>query len=133
MANDLLFVYGTLRRDSDIAICHHLKEHSEYVGEATFQGMLFRVSHFPGVVSSTDSSDVVHGEVYRLYDSDLLLSRLDEYESFSPSNPQSSLFVRELHPIRLQPDETCLAWIYLFNHSTEGLELIPSGDFFSTH
>jgi gamma-glutamylcyclotransferase (GGCT)/AIG2-like uncharacterized protein YtfP len=43
MNNDYLFVYGTLRPDSESEMYHLLARYGEFVGDATYQGKLFMV------------------------------------------------------------------------------------------
>jgi gamma-glutamylcyclotransferase (GGCT)/AIG2-like uncharacterized protein YtfP len=74
---DYLFVYGTLARSVNHPMHRHLVRHAEYAGEGTFNGILYRVAHYPGAVASSDPNDVVHGELYRLRDSDALFAALD--------------------------------------------------------
>lgn len=131
MRNVFLFVYGTLRRDPDSEMHHFLARHADFVGEATYQGKLYKIGDYPGAVPSEDRSDLVLGEVYRLRDCDLLLGRLDRYEGCGPGFPAPTEYIRKIQPVRLHCDETIPAWVYLYNRPTDNLERVESGDFFN--
>ncbi len=72
MKDEFLFVYGTLRRDVVGEMYRLLARYSDFVGEATYQGKLYKVTHYPGVVPSNDPADLVQGEVYRIRNPDLV-------------------------------------------------------------
>ena len=124
-----LFVYGTLRRHTESAIARLLARHAECLGSAVFRGRLFRVRDYPGAVDSGDSSDAVHGELYRVREPERLWPDLDAYEGCGPGDAQSTEFVRQKRLVGLRGGSTMEAWIYLYNADTRGLEEIPSGDF----
>ena len=107
-----------------------LAKAAEWVDEAWFQGRLYRVARYPGVVASDAASDRVIGDVWRLSGPDVL-ARLDRYEACDPQDPASP-YVREEREIRLAAGGAAQAWIYLYNRPTAELELIPSGDFLAS-
>jgi gamma-glutamylcyclotransferase (GGCT)/AIG2-like uncharacterized protein YtfP len=131
MNDRFLFVYGTLRRDTDSEMHHFLARHADFVGDATYQGKLYVIGDYPGVVPSEDRSDFVQGEVYRLRDSDYVLSRLDRYEECGPGFSEPTEYIRKIQPVRLQSGETIPAWVYLYNRPTDNLERAAAGDFFN--
>jgi gamma-glutamylcyclotransferase (GGCT)/AIG2-like uncharacterized protein YtfP len=126
---DFFFVYGTLRQDNDNEMSRLLASYAELISPATFQGKLYLVDTYPGVVPSANPSDLVHGEVYRLHEPDILLSQLDAYEECGIDFPEPTEFVRKICEIRLADGTRIQAWVYLYNLSTEKLELIRSGNF----
>ncbi len=91
---EYLFVYGTLRRDCGNDLHRLIARNSDYVGMATFQGKMYQVAEYPGIVPSSDAKDQVVGELYLLSNTIKLLNVLDEYEEFDPENADDSLFVR---------------------------------------
>lgn len=131
MIPEHLFVYGTLRRDIRSEMYHLLARFGDFVGDATFQGQLYLMDYYPGVVPSTRSEDKVFGEVYRLADPTSVLSRLDAYEECGTRFPQPTEYVRRMERVCLQSGESIEAWIYIYNRSTTGLQRIESGDFLS--
>ncbi len=131
MTDEFLFVYGTLRGGAGSEMHLLLARHADFVGDATYQGKLYKVDDYPGVVPSPDPSDLVRGEVYRLRDSDLLLLRLDRYEGCGPGFPEPTEYIRKIQPVRLPGGETIPAWIYLYNRPTDKLERVATDDFFN--
>ncbi len=128
--NDVfLFVYGTLRRDSRSDMYYLLARHADFIGDATYQGKLYKIDYYPGVVPSEDPSDVVQGEVYRLCDSDFVLSRLDQYEECGPGFSEPTEYVREIQYVRLRSGKNISTWVYLYNLPTNDLALVRSGRF----
>ncbi|MBI2424143.1 MAG: gamma-glutamylcyclotransferase [Candidatus Hydrogenedentes bacterium] len=127
MKSACLFAYGTLRRDSHSPMHGYLAEHAEWLGYATFQGRMYLVDYYPGVVPSQDPADVVRGEVYRLRDAEESLPRIDHYEACT-SGPESE-YRRQTCTVCLDGGQTMEAWIYVFQQSTEGLTPIAGGDF----
>lgn len=130
MEPDYIFVYGSLRRDFSSPARGVLDHHAEYVGEATFRGKMFEIDWYPGVVPSKNENDVVHGEVYKMIDSEKVLSKLDRYEGCSPQDPKPHAFVRKQKQVTLN-EEKITVWLYLYDLSVDGLVQITSGDYLS--
>lgn len=124
-----LFVYGTLRRDSQHEMYQLLARNADFVGDAIFRGRLYLVDEYPGAVASHSPRDAVRGEVYLLRRPDQVLPELDEYEEFDPSSPETSLYRGAMVKVFLDNSASLDAWIYLYNRPTQGLPPIPSGDF----
>lgn len=125
----LLFVYGTLRRACFHPMHEVLAADSHYVGIAHYQGTLYRVSHYPGVVPSDNPTQQVVGEVYQLLKPAQTLAELDRYEECSADFPAPREYRRELQQVVLENGCSVNAWVYLFNQSTARLKTILSGDF----
>jgi len=129
MPEEYLFVYGSLRKDFSSPAREVLDEHAEYVGEATFQGKLYKIDWYPGVVPSDDPDDTVIGEVYKIIDRDEVFSKLDRYEGCSPADPKPHAFVRKQRLVTLNNGGTVDAWIYLYTRPVSGKDRIISGDY----
>ena len=126
---DHLFVYGTLMQAYDHPMARLLGEQAERAGEGSCCGQLFQIKHYPGLVASSDVSDRVFGELFRLRETASLLAQLDDYEGCGPSAPQPTPYVRIVTPIT-RPDRTeIVAWVYLWNRPVDGLRRIVSGRF----
>lgn len=124
----LLFTYGTLRRDCTSGAHQQYLQHAHFIGTATLQAQLFRVSFYPAVVLS-DQNHQVYGEVYALQNIQQL-ERIDAYEecAFPPMIEQE--YRRELVRVTMDSDDSdLLVWAYIYNRTTENLERIPSGNF----
>jgi len=127
---DLLFVYGTLRQGNTNAMAAYLAAHAEFVTEGWFQGQMYQISYYPGAVASEQPHHRVHGEVYRLGDSQTVLAALDEYEECTARHAPPTEYQRIKSRIQtrdggiLEP-----VWIYLYQWSLEGKALIETGYF----
>jgi len=124
-----LFVYGTLRRGANSEMFRLLARYADFVGEASYQGKLYKIDGYPGVVPSKNQVDLVQGELYQLHDAGLIFQQLDLYEECSPDFLQPTEYIRELCDVRLQNDEIIQAWFYRYNRPIDSLERLPSGDF----
>lgn len=129
MDDVLLFVYGTLRQGTDSKIYRWLAQRADLVGEATCQGKLYRIAHYPGVVESENPADVVQGELYRLRDPESVLKRLDQHEGCAPDARQPTEYVRRTQSVRLHDGQTVAAWVYVYNWPVDDRQWIASGDF----
>lgn len=126
---DFLFVYGTLRRACAHPMHAVLAADSRYMGIAHYQGKLYRVSHYPGVVPSDNPAQQVVGEVYQLLKPAQTLAELDRYEECSADFPAPREYRRELQLVTLENGASVSAWVYLYNRQLTGLKPIVSGDY----
>lgn len=126
---EILFTYGSLRKHSGHPMQKLLSENAPYLGEGLFQGLLYMVSDFPGVIPSADPAHQVTGDLYELHNRDIL-RQLDRYEGFHPERSKESLFIREKVTVTILPEEKNVgAWIYFYNRPVLPLQSIPSGDY----
>lgn len=101
-----------------------LAGHAEFVGEAIYRGKLFNVGDYPGVIPSNDPNDIVKGDVYRLRRADLVLPLLDRYEECGAEFPEPNEYSRLRQTVCFKNGSSIIAWVYLYNYPTDGLELI---------
>lgn len=132
MPPNYLFVYGTLRRACNHALLKEIDHYANYVSTATYQGNLFLIDTYPGAVPSVNPNDLIQGEVYCLTSEGCLLGLLDDYEECSPKFPRPAEYYRCLQNIQLINHHSVDAWIYLYNHQTQNLKQIMSGNFLDT-
>ena len=116
-----LFVYGTLRSEMNDPLHRLLQRHAVLVGIGTFQGKLYDLGRYPGVVPSRTNTDRVIGEIYRFSDSQRALEILDEYEGHR--------FKRKRVTILQEDGKSIDCWIYIYARSTTHRSLIRSGDY----
>src|SRR5471030_1323268 len=111
---DRLFVYGTLMRGFDHPMAKLLSRSAEFIGKARCRGRLYLVKHYPGLVLSDDTSDVVFGELVRLHRPEESLATLDEYEGCGPdvASPQ---YLRRVLPVTRDDGIVSEAWTYVYN------------------
>ena len=129
MTDDLLFVYGTLRRDTRSGMHRLLAQYASFLAGGTYQGRLYLVGNYPGVVPSPNPSAKVRGEVYALHRPEIILPKLDAYEECGPDFSEPTEYLRQRQAVVLANGSTCHAWVYLYNRPTDKLILISSGDF----
>lgn len=105
MNKHTILVYGTLRPGN--------------TQTRLIPGVMYNIGAFPGVkldnLRDTDTVVVEEVEV-----DDAGLRRLDGYEGCNPDDPKNSLYNR----VRMD----CGSWLYVFNASTLGKEVVPDGD-----
>ena len=122
---NLIFVYGTLRRGSDHANAARLARESEWLGTATLAGTLYRVTWHPALV--LEGTDRVTGDLLRLTDPVSSLPWLDAFESCGPDDPPPHDYRREMAQV-MTAVGAVPAMVYVWNLPLEGLERMPSGD-----
>ncbi|WP_333873237.1 gamma-glutamylcyclotransferase family protein [Methylobacter sp.] len=123
-SDEYIFVYGTLRRDTNSEMHHLLAKHAEFVNDASYCGKLYQIDCYPGAVPSDDPKDAVRGEVYLLHQADVVLPLLDQYEECGLAFPEPNEYSRQKQSVSLKDGRLVTAWVYVYNYPTEGLELI---------
>jgi gamma-glutamylcyclotransferase (GGCT)/AIG2-like uncharacterized protein YtfP len=134
MNSDRLFVYGTLMRDFDHPMAQLLSRSADFIGEARCAGRLYLVKHYPGLVLSDVSDDVVFGELYRLKQPEALLREFDMYEACGEGFAEPTEYIRRMLPVTLVDGAaseplSAEAWTYLYNWPVAHLPRIASGRF----
>jgi gamma-glutamylcyclotransferase (GGCT)/AIG2-like uncharacterized protein YtfP len=128
--SDLLFVYGTLRKGNSNAMAQYLAEHAKFADYGWFQGRMFQISYYPGVIASNKAKERVYGEIYQLNDPGTMLNVLDDYEECSTDHAQPAEYRRESVSISTMSGDVYEAvWIYLYQWPVQDKALIEHGDF----
>lgn len=102
MAEHTVLVYGTLRPNLGKDI-------------VKIKGTLYDMGWFPAVILEGDTEVVCE----RITVDDDKLAGFDRYESYYEDAPEKSFYIRQ----KIGND-----WIYVFNSSVEGHEIVKSGD-----
>ena len=123
-----LFVYGTLMRGFPSLESWQGRVQAEFVGRGNIQGRLYDLGEYPAVIRA-GSEHLVRGEVYELRDPANAVSILDEYEAFSPSHPERSLFIRAVTPVVMDDGRKAKVWVYVYNGQVDERKLIAGGDY----
>lgn len=126
--NGLLFVYGTLRRDSGHAMSRWLQERAEWCGSACCEAArLYPVSWYPALVpAESGSASRVRGDLFRLYDDATTWSALDEFEGVTGTADDE--YERRRGEVLLDDGRRVRAWIYWYRRPVAGLQEIAGGD-----
>jgi gamma-glutamylcyclotransferase (GGCT)/AIG2-like uncharacterized protein YtfP len=127
-----LFVYGTLMSTAAGALGRAQRERlareSRGLGPAAMAGArLYDLGRYPGLVESSQGSDVVHGEVVALLNPQRTLAWLDAYEGVLPGDPSLSEYARLERPIQVARGETLQAWVYVFLRDVARRRRIANG------
>ena len=131
---DCLIVYGTLRPPFANPFAQFLRQHSQYIGEAAFPGLLLDLgwsdtSGYPGAVYQPNAPTNVVGVVYDIgHHKEFILAYLDDYEGIGDAFDQPNEYVRAVIPVRCN-GATIDCWIYLYNLPIVGKSVIASGDY----
>ena len=129
MISDRLFVYGTLMRGYVHPMAKLLSANAEFLGEASCRGRLYMVKHYPGLVLSNEPAEIVHGELYRLREAEVMLREFDMYEACGEGFPEPTQYVRQMCSVMLADGSESEAWTYVYNWPVAKLKLIESGRF----
>jgi gamma-glutamylcyclotransferase (GGCT)/AIG2-like uncharacterized protein YtfP len=129
MTPDLLFVYGTLMRGYAHPMAQLLSRSADFLGEARCRGRLYLVKHYPGLVLSNDTTEVVFGELYRLRGPIELLREFDMYEACGEGFAAPTEYIRQMLPVTSGDGAASEAWTYLYNWPVTHLPRIASGRF----
>lgn len=130
-AVELIFVYGTLRKEVATNRRAVLVSHCEFYSHGYMQGNLYDLGGYPGALVSDDKADKVFGELHKIIEVDAVLPQLDEYEQCTDRFPKPHEYIRKKLPIRLTQGAEVTAWVYVFNHDISTLTKIESGDYVS--
>ena len=127
---DYLFVYGTLRSDSDSANYHRLiAPEFTLISRATLPGRLYLITDYPGLLRAKNNSEYVVGELYAFSGGESRLTALDEYEECAAHSSQPHLYTRSRESVSLPDGSVYSAWAYFYNLPVAEDSLIRSGDF----
>ena len=129
MTETLLFVYGTLRRQSSHPMARYLEAHSTYLGRAKVAGKLFDLGRYPGLVEADGPEQTVFGDLVEVHDP-RVLDKLDRYENGGIGKGQA--YERQLVEVTWSSKpRKGLAWVYWYRGALEGCGQIETGDYFN--
>jgi gamma-glutamylcyclotransferase (GGCT)/AIG2-like uncharacterized protein YtfP len=64
------------------------------------------------------------------FNDDKVIEMLDIFQDYYPENPQGSMYLRELVPVKLEDGTVETAWVYMINRDfLESAEPVDSGEF----
>jgi gamma-glutamylcyclotransferase (GGCT)/AIG2-like uncharacterized protein YtfP len=124
---DFVFFYGTLMAGFDRRRKAGIDDRLAYIGRGSIKAALFDLGLYPAAVPAPDRQ--VWGEVYEVTDAGTVLPALDTIEGFSPSQPDTSLYLRTRVDVTLPDGANAPAWVYFYNAPLGRARRIPSGDY----
>ena len=122
-----VFFYGTLMAGFDRRRRAGIDDRLTYVGRGSIRAKLFDLGLYPAAVPAPDRD--VWGEVYEVREPDVVLPALDAIEGYSPSQPDSSLYLRGTTEVVLPSGQKLQAWVYFYNAPLGQAPAISSGDY----
>lgn len=105
-----------------------LSSRAQFISEATYQGKLYLIDYYPGVIASENIDDKVIGDVFGISDPSIL-KELDHFEGVGASFPQPNEYLRVIQEVTLNDGQKIEAWVYLYNWPVKSKQRIISGDF----
>jgi len=117
-----IFVYGTLRSESDHPMARRLLSQARLVGKGRVPGRLYDLGWYPAAMFDADEKRLVVGDVFALKPGGRLLAELDAYEAGDPN------YARVPLEVKLTDGGTVIAWSYGVSEAPSA-RLIHSGDF----
>jgi gamma-glutamylcyclotransferase (GGCT)/AIG2-like uncharacterized protein YtfP len=117
-----LFVYGTLRYESDHPMARRLRTMARHIGKGSVPGRLYDLGPYPAAVFDPDEKRRIVGDVFEIKPDSKVLAEMDTYEGTDP------LYKRTALEVKLATGGTIEAWAYGVNPPPRA-RLITSGDF----
>ena len=117
-----LFVYGTLRYESDHPMARRLRSQARFIGKGSVPGRLYDLGSYPAAVFDPDEKRRIVGDVFEIKSDSKVLAEMDGYEATDP------LYKRTLLEVKLVTGGTIEAWAYGVDPAPRA-RLIVSGDF----
>jgi gamma-glutamylcyclotransferase (GGCT)/AIG2-like uncharacterized protein YtfP len=117
-----IFVYGTLRSESDHPMARRLTARARHVGKGSVPGRLYDCGWYPAAIFDANEARRVIGDVFSLKPGSWLLAELDAYEAGDPN------YARALLDVTLVDGGIVTAWAYGVSKAPNA-RLIQSGDF----
>ncbi len=120
--NELVFVYGTLRRGGSN---HFRMAGGEFISAGTITGRMYRIDWYPGLVLD-DVGDEIHGEVYAVGPPQL--AALDSFEGIATGEPKGSEYHRIETTAVLKNSETLTVWVWEWLGMVDESQRLTAGD-----
>jgi gamma-glutamylcyclotransferase (GGCT)/AIG2-like uncharacterized protein YtfP len=117
-----IFVYGTLRAESDHPMARRLSARARLVGKGSVPGRLYDLGWYPAAMFDEGERRQIVGDVFALRPGTRLLAELDAYEAGDPN------YARVPLEVKLADGGTVTAWAYGVSRPPKA-RLIHSGDF----
>jgi gamma-glutamylcyclotransferase (GGCT)/AIG2-like uncharacterized protein YtfP len=117
-----LFVYGTLRFESEHPMARRLRARAKHIGKGSVAGSLYDLGTYPAAVFDAGEKRRIVGDVFKLLPGSNVLAEMDVYESIAPQ------YRRTVLQVKLANGGAVDAWAYGVD-SPPRARLIVDGDF----
>jgi gamma-glutamylaminecyclotransferase len=120
VSNELVFVYGTLRRGGS----HHWRmDGAEFVRAGTIRGRMYRFDWYPGLIADENGGEII-GEIYQVGPAQL--AALDLFEGLSAGEIEGSEYRRVR--VEVGGGDPVTAWIWEWLGPVDEPKRIAGGD-----
>ncbi len=110
-----LFAYGTLQPGLAPTKIARVAAKLRPVDGGFVRGALYDLGGYPGAVADAKADGEIAGTVMELPEEEGVLERLDRYEGFDPTAPETSEYIREKQVVELKAGGTVECWFYRYN------------------
>jgi gamma-glutamylcyclotransferase (GGCT)/AIG2-like uncharacterized protein YtfP len=117
-----LFVYGTLRFESEHPMARRLRTKARHIGKGSVPGRLYDLGAYPAAVFDAGEKRRIVGDVFKLMPGSNVLAEMDAYEGIAPQ------YKRTMLQVKLANGGTADAYAYGVD-SVPQARLIADGDF----
>lgn len=100
----------------------------EFISSGLYQGHIYRIGRYPGVIYDPGADYRVKGEVFKMNNPEMLLPVLDKYEHSLPLIIEDPEYKRVLRPIKTEKG-LIDCWVYEYLNITGEHLRIESGEF----
>lgn len=118
--------YGSLMRAFETQQALKIEHQLQWIQPCTLHGQLYDLGDYPGL---THGAGHVSAELYEILDP-RVMSVLDAFECYDPSNPRDSLYTRSC--VRLA-EPNLDAWVYFYCQKPKPSQHIAHGDWLQFH
>jgi len=123
-----LFVYGTLRRGSNVPQAAWLAAQARYKGQASLPGRLLDLGDYPGLLPAQSPEEKVYGDLFELPEGQEVLEALDRYEGCHGEDPEPHEYCRIVATPTDEDGVRVWAWTYLYQLPVDPSRQIKGGD-----
>jgi gamma-glutamylcyclotransferase (GGCT)/AIG2-like uncharacterized protein YtfP len=120
MNKEYLFVYGTLRKDYELALKNELAAYLQFAGTGKIKAKLYDLGSYPAAVEGLCRSEIA-GDVFEVIYFARLFPVLDVYEG--------SEYKRGKAMVTMDGGDVLNAWIYWYTGSIDENLRIPENDY----
>jgi len=117
-----LFVYGTLRYESEHPMALRLRTKARHIGKGSVPGRLYDLGAYPAAVFDAGEKCRIIGDVFKILPGSNVLAEMDTYEGTDPQ------YKRTVLQVKLANGGAVDAWAYGVD-SVPQAHLIYDGDF----
>ncbi len=109
---EMLFVYGTLKKDDKSRMHEFLMDRSAFIGNGRVPGLMVEGTEFPAV--RADDKHWVDGEVYMLNNAETTMREIDNYEGCGSNDSAPYEYARKKVIANMDDGTHTEVWVYYY-------------------